>query len=204
MFTSRTSLSVLLVALLAGCAQTRMDAQWSAKDVPPGALKAARVIVQCQAPSETEARICADSLAAELRARGLDPRVGDPIPAGVTFDAQQLAGAARAAGASAAVVSSLAAGALTVQPASTVSIGIGGGSWGGGGGFGGVSGSVAAPVLAGSVNQSLAASTTVTLAGTAKPIWSGRASSGAQGTATQQIGDLSRATVEAMQGAGLF
>jgi hypothetical protein len=44
----------------------------------------------------------------------------------------------------------------------------------------------------------------VTLAGTAKPIWSGRASSGAQGTATQQIGDLSRATVEAMQGAGLF
>jgi hypothetical protein len=198
---ARPVLPLLLAVLLAGCAQTRLDAQWAAPDVAPGALKGAKVIVQCQAPSETEARICADNLAAQLRARGLDPKVGDPIRPGMTFDAQQLAGAARAAGASAAIVSSIAVNATVVQPSSSFTLGIGGGSWGSSGGVGG---SVAVPVGGSNVVQGLGASTSVTLAATAKPIWSGRVSSGTQGTVAQQITDLTRTTVEAMQSAGLF
>jgi hypothetical protein len=81
-----------LLALLAGCAQTRMDAQWSAPDLAPGALRGARVIVQCQAPSETEARVCADALAAQLSARGLDPRVGEPILQGAKPDVPMCSG----------------------------------------------------------------------------------------------------------------
>lgn len=193
-----------LLAQIAGCAQTRIDAQWSAPDLAPGALRGARVVVQCQAPSETEARVCADALAAQLGSRGLDPRVGEPIPQGARADVQQLAGSAHAAGARAVVVTTLTVGAIAAQPAPSISIGIGGGSWGGRGSYGALGGSVALPVGAGTVSQGLAASTTVTWAATARPLWSGLASNPPQGTSAQQIGELTRVMVDAMQSAGLF
>jgi hypothetical protein len=193
-----------LLALLAGCAQTRMDAQWSAPDLAPGALRGARVIVQCQAPSETEARVCADALAAQLGARGLDPRVGEPILQGAKPDVQQIAGAAQSAGARAAVVTTLTVGSIAAQPPASISIGFGGGSWGGGGSYGALGGSVALPVGSGTVSQGLSASTTVTWAATARPLWSGLASNPPQGTPAQQIGELARTMVDAMQSAALF
>jgi hypothetical protein len=91
----RPLLALWLPALpvqIAGCAQIRMGAQWPAPDLAPGALKGARVVVPCQAPLETEPRVCADALAAQLSARGLDPRVGEPILQGAKPDVPMCSG----------------------------------------------------------------------------------------------------------------
>ena len=129
--------SAAVAVLLAGCASTRLDAQWSDPQLAPGSLRGARVMVACEAYDLVIRRICQDQMAAEVTARG-----GTPVAApnttneapGRPLGAEQYLPAARNAGAKAVMTHYVTQADVSVSPPSSVSFGIGGFGFGGGGG----------------------------------------------------------------------
>ena len=129
--------SLAAAALLAGCASTRLDAQWSDPQVAPGSLRGARVMVACEAYDQVIKRICQDQMAAAVSARG-----GTPVPApdttneapGRPLGVEQYLPAARKAGAKVVMTHYVTQSDVSVSGPSSVSFGIGGFGFGGGGG----------------------------------------------------------------------
>ena len=101
----------LSAVLVAGCASTRVDAQWADPQFAGRSLRGARVLVVCSAGEAAIERICEQELRAQVSASGAVPvtaRATDKLTAGPgTADAQTLA-VAREMGASAVLTATVA------------------------------------------------------------------------------------------------
>jgi hypothetical protein len=200
---TRLAAAVACASLLAGCATTRMDAQWSNPDYAGRTLKGASVLVACEAQDATLQRICEDRLAAEVSSRGGKPTLNSQLretampPAGVT---DPYVAAARRIGAGAIVRTTLQAGLpMATGGGPTIGLGIGGGS-----GRVGIGGGVALPIGGTRVSQAYTSETALIDPANGAIIWSGRASSSTAQDVTGQIGELTSTTLQAVQRAGFL
>jgi len=197
-----TLFTVASLALIAGCASTRVDAQWSDPQLAPNVLRGARVMIACEAYEMTLKRICQDQLAAEVVARGATPVIApdttNPAPGRPLGDSQYL-GPARDAGARAVLTSIITPAAMAASPG--LSIGIGGFSFGGHGGAGvGVS----APIGGGQMATGFAADSRLTDTASGRLLWSARATSPPSPDVQTQMTELAKAVFGAVDKAGLF
>lgn len=191
------------VALLAGCAATKLDAQWSDPQRAPNLLRGARVMVGCEAPDLVLKRICQDQLSSEVVARG-----GTPVAA----PEAALSAPGRAAGDDAAVAAARAIGVravwihavslATAGASPSVSIGLGAFGLGGGSVRGGVG--VSAPIAGGQPSYGFALSSRVTDVRSGRVVWTARASTPPSSDVNAQLTELTRSLFGAADKAQLF
>lgn len=196
-------LPLAAAAAIAACASPRIDGQWSDPSFASRTLRDTAVLVSCRGPDGTLARLCEDRLSTALREAGARPvAAAQPLDPSAGHDA--IARAARDAGASTAVLSSITVAGV-VQPAygPSVSFGLGGGFGRGGFGFGGIG--VSVPIGGGARPQvSYASSTALVDAASGREMWSVRATSPSAEDAAVQVAGLARTSVAAMRDSGLF
>ena len=204
----RRALALVLAALLlAGCASSRIAAQWNDPQFAGQPPRGAKVLVACQAADPTLRRICADRMAARLSALGAVPVLaqdnGD-VGEGTSPGEAALLQAARSAGAVALLRTQLAPEVVAVAPGPSIGIGIGGF----GGGYrsgGGVGFGVSAPLGAGSSAETgYGATASLTDVASGKLMWSARASAAPSADIAQQLGTLANQLLDAARQAGLF
>lgn len=193
--------------LVAGCASTKIQAQWTDPQFAGHPLRGEKVLVVCDAYEITIKRICRDQLSAQVAAAGATPVAGaesDNLPAGPGPLNEKTLAAARSLGAKAILGATVAPEATVVSPGPTIGIGVGG--FGGSGGWSGVGGSVgvSVPVGGSRVNTAYAASMVLTDAATARMMWTGKVTTPASQNINAQIAGLAKVGVEAAQKAGLF
>lgn len=204
-----TALTALVAAaaaaFLAGCA-SGPEATWSDPQLGAKPLQGARVLVVCEAAETTLQQLCLDRMSEEATARGLSPvRPAQPpaAAAGVGRGAEAYVGAARAAGATALLLTSVTPDSGQVSRPSPFSIGIGG--FGIGGGHVGAGVGVSVPIGGGGYasNPGFAANSSFTEAGSGRLLWSARTS-----TTTSDfnagMGTMARTLMEAAEKAGVF
>jgi hypothetical protein len=196
---------VIAAAQLAGCASTRLDAQWSDPQLAPNSLRGARVLVACEAHDLVLKQICLDQLSAEVVARG-----GTAVPAPDIA----IAGPGRAAGNEAyldaarqAQAKGIISHAVTIADVggsggSGVSIGIGGFGIGGGSVRGGVG--VSVPVGSSAPpNNGYAMSSRVSDAG-GRLLYTAKASASPSADVNAQFAELTKALFGGADKAQLF
>ena len=200
-------LSPACAVLLAGCATTQMDAQWSNPEYSGRSLRGESVLVACEASELTLQRICEDQVAAQVSARGANPTKNSTLnatagpPAGAT---DPYSVAAKRIGARAIVRTTLAAGPPVVSDSGPViGFGMGGGSFGGGSYRSGGAG-ITLPVGGAKTTQALSAETVLINPANGVTMWSGRASSPNNLDAGGQVTELARVIVEAVQKSGML
>ena len=196
-------------ALLAGCATTQVNVQWTEPEFKGRSLRGEKVLVVCDAPDVATQRVCQEQVAARIAAAGGTPVISQnagltagPPP---TNDATLVA--ARGAGAKAIFGVTVGADVTVVNPGPSVGIGIGG--FGGSGGYRGgtVSGGsvgIGFPIGGGQATTGYAANMVLTDAATVKLMWSSKVTTPASSNVTAQMGELARVGVEAARGAGFF
>jgi hypothetical protein len=185
--------------LVAGCASTRLEAQWSDPQFQGRSLRGAKVLVVCDANEPVVRRICQDKLAGQVAASGATPVVGpENVAAGPT---DRTLAAARGAGATAVFGSTIGPEAVIAGAGPTFGFGIGGVSGGGVGGGVGIS----FPFGGGpQVDTGYAANVVVTDVATGRLMWTSKVTTGAWQDLDTQIGELVKGAVEGAQKAGLF
>jgi len=199
--------SIGAAMLLAGCASTRLDAQWSDPQHAPGSLRGARVMVACEAYDQVIKRICLDQMAAAVSARG-----GTPVSApdttnqapGRPLGAEQYLPAARSAGAKAVITHYVTQSDVSVSGPSSISFGIGGFGFGGGGTSVGTGVGVTTPVGGGRTNVGYAINSSVTDTGSGRLIQSAKASAPPSTDLTAQLTELTHLVFGAVDSAKLF
>jgi len=200
-------LALLFALLLAGCASSRINAQWSDPQFAGQPPRGTKVLVACQAADPTLRRICADRMAARLAALGAVPVLaqdnGDVGDAAAQGEADLLQ-AARRAGAAVLLRTQLAPEVVAVAPGPTIGIGIGGfgGSYrsGGGVGFG-----MSAPIGGvGPAETGYAATASLTDVASSRLMWSARASAPPSSDVGQQLSALATLLLDAARQAGFF
>jgi hypothetical protein len=191
--------------MLAGCATSQLNAQWSDPEFAGKSLRGARVLVACQAVDPTLRRVCADRSAARLAALGAKPFVA---PEGSDVDlamvGEALLQTARGAGAVALWRTTLTPDAAAAPPGPSIGIGIGGfgGSYRGGGGIGfGVSGPIGGT---GALQVGYSASASLTDVASGQLMWSARATAPPSSDLSQQMNTLSQLLADAARQSGLF
>lgn len=192
-------LGLVAALALAGCATTKLDAQWVDPQFAGRSLAGSRILVVCDAADLALKRICQERMAAEVVALG-----ATAVPGPDSGSSDAYLGAARSAGARALLVTSVAPDANVVSGGPQISFGLGGFNWGGGGSSVGGGVGVSMPVGGARVQTAYGANTSLTDVATGKLMWTGKASTPAQDDLGAQIGELSRATLGAAQKAGLF
>ena len=194
---------VLAAAALAGCASTRLDAQWSDPQLAANSLRGARVLVVCEAYDLAVKRICQDQMAAEVVARGgtavPGPDEGSGAPVRPLNNDQYL-GAARQANAKAVLTHSITT--ADVSSGSGVSIGIGAFGIGGGSVRGGAG--VSVPVGGQQTNTGYAMNSRVTEVNSGKVLWTAKASASPSSDVSAQLSELTKAVFGAADKAQLF
>jgi hypothetical protein len=188
---------LLAPALLAGCASTQLDAQWTDPQFTGTSLRGARVLVACESPELVLKQICEDRVSAELVARGATPMLARDL---VTPNAEAYANAARAASAAASLVVQLSV--ADVRSGSPVSIGLGGFGFGSGGFGAGVG--VSVPVGASRTAVGYAANGRLTQAVSGRVMWTGRAIAPPSGDPAAQLDELAKAVLGGAEKAGFF
>jgi len=199
-----------LVVALAGCATTRMTAEWRNPAITAPSLKGWRVLVVCRAPDEAVRRGCEDQWSNQLGARGVDADRSYSIPGfpWASPDASdEMMAALRASGVAALASMSLHVSAVAVMsPGAQVGVGVSAGGGGGyrGGGFsvGGIG--ITFPIGGATATQNLAASSSLMEVAQGTLVWSGSASTPASGDVLGEVAALTQITIEAMQKAGLI
>ena len=196
-----------VAAALAGCASTRLDAQWADPQLSPNSLRGARVMVVCEAYDLAVKRICQDQMAAEVVARGgtavQGPDEGSGAPVRPLNNDQYL-GAARSAGAKAVLTHSVTA-ADVAYSGSGMSIGIGGFGVGGSrSSGGGVGVGVSMPVGGQQSNTGYAINSRVTDVGSGKLLWTAKASASPSSDVSTQLSELHKVVFGAADKAQLF
>ncbi len=200
-------ISMLLALLLAGCASSRINAQWTDPQFTGQPPRGAKVLVACQAADPTLRRICADRMAARVTALGALPVLaqdnGDIGDAAVQGEVALLQ-AARSAGASALLRTQLAPEVVAVAPGPTIGIGIGGF----GGGYrsgGGVGFGMSAPIGgAGPAETGYGATASLTDVASGRLMWSAKASAPPSSDVAQQLTALATLLLDAARQAGFF
>lgn len=192
--------------LLAACATTQVNVQWSDPEFKGRSLRGEKVLVVCDAPDVAMQRVCQDQIAARLRMVGampvISPNAGLTAGPPPTNDATLVA--ARGAGAKAILGATIGPDVTVVSPGPSIGIGVGG--WGGSGG-GSVFGSsvgIGFPIGGGQASTGYGANMVLTDAATVKLMWSGKITTPASQNAGAQMGELARVGVEAAQKAGFF
>jgi hypothetical protein len=196
-------------ALVAACATTQIEGQWTNPDYSGRNLRGAPVLVACEAREPTLQRICEDQVAAQIAALGgtptrhasLPPASG--APAGGT---DPYLAAARRVGARAIVRTTLETGASVAAPSGpTIGIGVGGGSGGyRGGGWSGGFGGISFPVGGTQVSNAYTSETALIDPANGAIMWSARASSAANADAGAQVSELAKTAAAAIKQAGFF
>ncbi len=194
-------LTTIALAALAGCASTRLDAQWSDPQLGASPLRGARVMVVCEAYDLAVKRICQDQMAAEVVARGgtavPGPDEGSGAPVRPLNNDQYL-GAAREANAKAVLTHSITPGDVSVGGGSGVSVGIGGFGVGGGrGSAGGVGVGVSVPVGGYQTTTGYAMNSRVTDVGSGKLLWTAKASASPSSDFSAQLSVLHKVVFDA-------
>lgn len=198
-----------IAALLAGCASTQIDAQWSNPDYSGRSLRGEPVLVACEAQELTLQRICEDQVAAEIAARGAKPTKNYTLgpagaaPAGAT---DPYTVAAKKIGARAIVRTTMTAGPPVVSDSGPViGFGFGGGSYGGGGGsYRGGGAGVTVPVGGARTTQALSAETVLLNPANGVTMWSARATTPTSAEPGAQVAELAKVLVEAVQKSGML
>jgi hypothetical protein len=185
--------------VLAACATTKMDAQWSNPEFKGVSLKDQTVMVACQARDFTTQAVCEDQIATQMAARGAKPLKFSLMSQGAPPANDALEAAAKRANARAVYRSSLTTFMPAVSPGPTIGIGVGGGGY-----RGGAAGGISVPVGGGTVTEAYAADTAIVDAATGKLVWTGRATTPTGSDTTAQLADLARVTLEALTAAGLL
>jgi hypothetical protein len=192
-----------VATLLAGCASTRLDAQWSDPQLTPNGLRGARVMVACEAYDLVVKQLCTDQLMSEVVARGATPVSAPELPnatPGRALPHEQYLSAAREAGAKAVLTHAITVD--DVSAGSGFSIGIGGFGVGGGGVGGGVG--VSMPVGGGRSNTGYAMNARATETANGRLLWTAKASASPSSDVSGQITELTRAVFGAADKAQLF
>lgn len=200
----RMAAPLLAASLAAGCAATRIEAQWTDPQWPRQSLQGTTVLVVCDAQDTTLKLVCESRFAARLAALGVKP-VTAPAGAspGMPPASQDVLSAARTAGAASVLRTTMQPDYSAVGRGPTFSFGIGGyGGSGGGGGGGGVG--VAVPVGASGAAGMAASSTLADAAGSGQVVWSARAIAQASSDASAQIDELAAVLAGALKQAGLL
>lgn len=192
--------------ILAGCASTKLDAQWADPQFAGRSLRGAKMLIACEAAEVAVKRICQDHLAAQVTALGATPVMGPDLAnstPGRLMPGDHYLPAARAAGASAVLAAAVAPDVSYVAPGPSIGFGIGGfgGGWrsGVGAGVG-----VDVPVGAGQVRTAYAANSMLTDVASGRLMWTAKASTPASEDVNAQVAELAKAVVGAAQKAGLF
>ena len=201
-----TALAACAVVALAGCASTQINSQWSDPQFQGRSLRGAKLLVVCEAPELAIKRGCQDQLAAQLVAFGATPTIAPDLP-NPQPGREQATGAyvpaARAAGAEAVFSAAVVSDVAVVNAGPSIGIGVGGF---GGGGRGGVGGGVGISLPIGGarpqVGHGLHGALTDVASG--RLMWSGTAGTSSSADVPGQLGELTRAVVEAAQKAGFF
>jgi len=195
-----------IAMLLSACATTRLEAEWTAPQFRGHSLRGTRVLVVCESPELVFKRQCEDHMASRLNEAGASPVLGaaDPSgPPGHQMPPDQLATAARNAGASAVFSTLIVPGAAVASTGSWLSIGLGGFGIGGNSATGAGVG-VDLPVGGGNVQTGFAASSSLTDVATGKLMWTGKASAPPSSDLNKQIQELTTAVVQGAHQAGLL
>ncbi len=196
--------STLVLALgAAGCASTKLNAQWTDGQLAATPLRGARVLVACEAYEPVVKQLCRDQVASELTARGATPVAG-PEVAGSTpgrpVPDEQLLQAARTAGAKAVLVVSMTIGSHSGE-GSGFSIGLGG--FGGGSHVGGGVG-VSLPIGGTQGVNGYTANSRLTNAWTSRLLWTAQASAPPSGDLPAQVRELTHTLLDAAEKSGAF
>jgi hypothetical protein len=200
-FRPRTAAGICAVLLVAACATTQMEAQWRDPQLAPQSLQGKTVLVVCRGLDLTLERICEDKMTADVQAIGVKVTRSDAHLPPAAENA--LLDAAKVAGAEVVLATTLVPAGFDAAPTGgSVGFGVGGssGSYGSrsGGGIG-----ISLPI-GGASGPGIGASTNLTETASGKLLWSSRARSPKTSNEAEQINELSRVTVEALKGAGLF
>jgi len=202
-----STLAFTLATTLAGCASTRLDAQWADPQLSPNPLRGARVMVVCEAYDLAVKRICQDQMAAEVVARGGTAVQGPDEGSGAAvrpLNNDQYIGAARSAGAKAVLTHSVTAADVAVG-GSSVSFGVGGFGYGGSrSSAGGVGVGVSMPVGGQQSNTGYAMNSRVTDVGSGKLLWTAKASASPSSDVSAQLSELHKVVFGAADKAQLF
>jgi hypothetical protein len=180
--------------LIAGCATTTVNAEWTDPQFAGRSLRGERVLVVCDANDTAVRRICQDQLAAQVAASGATPVTGPEtadLTAGPPPANDKTLAAARSSGAKAIL-------AATVGPDATV---VRGGSGGGvsGGGVG-----IGVPLGGGQVETAYGANMALTDVGTVRLMWSSKVTAPASRNVNEQLGEIAKVGVGAARTAGFF
>lgn len=206
----RLAMGLLAAAVLAGCANRAVDAQWSDPQLAGSPLQGARVMVVCEAAEVVVARICGERLAATLQERGMNPVTAPDLPSpatGLPRDDGRYVTAARTLGASAVWATTVSAELFPEDRRSSVSIGFGGFGFGGGHSGGGVGVGVSMPVGGGGstlATPQYAADARVTEVTRGRLLWTARAGSPPSTDVRGQVDSLVQRLVAAAGDAGVF
>ncbi len=189
------------VWLLAGCASTRLDAEWSDPERGGAGLRGARVLVVCEAREAVIREMCQERASAELVSRGATPLVGESSDAsvpGARGDERHVE-AARAAGARAVLVQQFLPYGSHLSPG--LSVGIGGFSIGSrvGGGVG-----VSAPIGGGQITTGYSISARLAEVSSGRLLWSAKASSPPSQDVPGQLTQLTRTVFASADKLGVF
>ena len=197
------------VGMMAGCATTQVNVQWSDPEFAGRSLRGEKVLVVCDAPDVAIRGVCQDQVAAQVRASGATPVISPD--AGLTVGPpptnDKTLGAARAAGAKAILGSTIGPDVTVVNPGASIGIGVGGySSSGGHGGSTGTGGSVGIgfPFGGGQATTGYAANMVLTDVATVRLMWTSKVTTPASQNVGAQIGELARVGVEAARAAGFF
>jgi len=200
--------AALAASLAAGCASTRLDAQWVDPQASPGSLHGARVMVACEAPDMVIRRICQDRMASEITARGgtpvSAPDIPNEAPPGQPPAAEQYLPAARSANAKAVLTHYVTEADVSVNPPPAVSFGIGGFGFGGGGGAVGTGVGVTTPVGGARTNVGYAVTSNLVDTSTGKVLLMAKASAPPSGDLNAQLNELTKVVFSAADNAKLF
>ena len=193
------------VGMMAGCATTEVNVQWSDPEFAGRSLRGEKVLVVCDAPDIAIRNICQDQVAAEVRASGATPVIS--ADAGLTVgpppaNDKSLA-AARAAGAKAILGSTIGADVTVVNPGSSVGFGLGGFGGSGRTVTGGSVG-IGFPMGGGQATTGYTANMVLTDVATVRVMWTSKVTAPGSQDVGAQIGDLAKVGVEAARKAGFF
>lgn len=205
----RPAIAAITTLALTACATTQLDAAWTNPAYSGRSLRAAPVLVACEAQEPTLQRICEDQVAAQIAALGGKPTLNSQLttgPAPAAGGTDPYLASARRIGAAAIVRTTLGSGAVVAAPAGpTIGIGVGGGSGGyRGGGWSGGFGGISFPVGGTAVSNAYTSETVLIDPASGAIMWSARASSPASQDVTTQIVELAKTATGAMKQAGFF
>lgn len=203
---SALAIAAISALFIAGCAATRIQAQWTDPASSNHPLQGAKVLIVCAAEGSAILRVCQEEVAARIAALGAQPLTAadrDQLAAAAGAKNDQALEVARGIGAKALLTMAVRREATVPGPSTTLGIGIGSWGWGSGSAVGGGAG-VSVPVGGTHVETAYGADMTLTDVASGRMMWTATVISPASSDAGAQIRDIAKTGVAAAQRAGLF